>query len=146
MYLASRFVWLCLYESLLTYVAHMDLVGDLLQGTCHARASEILITEIRKILYLGFRRILRGTWRWCTWILVPSLIWVAVRSGDDRQVCHRLLQRLALARHAIIRISFPTIPWPMTLSPTTEAIRVKSCKKKPLILGKNLPAWWGSTI
>ena len=46
-----------LYESLLTYVAHMDLVGDLLQGTCHARASEILITKMRKILYLGFRRI-----------------------------------------------------------------------------------------
>ena len=38
-----------LYESLLTYVAHMDLVGDLLQGTCHARASEILITKVRKI-------------------------------------------------------------------------------------------------
>ncbi len=57
MYLVSRFVWLCLYESLLTYVAHMDLVGDLLQGTCHARASEILITKIRKILYLGSRRI-----------------------------------------------------------------------------------------
>ena len=57
MYLASRFVWLCLYKSLLTYVAHMDLVGDPLQGTCHARASEILITKMRKILYLGFRRI-----------------------------------------------------------------------------------------
>jgi hypothetical protein len=57
MYLASRTVWLCLYESLLTYVAHMDLVGDPLQGTCHARASEILITKMRKILYLGFRRI-----------------------------------------------------------------------------------------
>jgi hypothetical protein len=28
MYLASRFVWLRLYESLLTYVAYMDLVGD----------------------------------------------------------------------------------------------------------------------
>jgi hypothetical protein len=27
----------------------------------------------------------------------------------------------------------PPIPWPMTLSPTTEAIRVKSCKKKPLV-------------
>jgi len=46
-----------LYESLLTYVAHLDLVGDLLQGTCHARASEILITKIRKIFYLGFCRI-----------------------------------------------------------------------------------------
>jgi hypothetical protein len=57
MYLASRFVWLRLYESLLTYVAHMDLVGVPLQGTCHARASEILITKIRKILYLGFCRI-----------------------------------------------------------------------------------------
>ena len=39
---------------------------------------------------------------------------MAVRSGDVRRVCHRLLQRLALARRAIIGISFPTIPWPMT--------------------------------
>jgi len=46
-----------LYECLLTYVAHVDLVGDSLQGTCHARASEILITKVHKILYLGFRRI-----------------------------------------------------------------------------------------
>ncbi len=46
-----------LYESLLTYVAHIDLVGDPLQGTCHARASEILITKIRKILYIGYHRI-----------------------------------------------------------------------------------------
>jgi len=41
---------------------------------------------------------------------------MAVRSGDDRQVCHRLLQRLALARRAIIRIYFPPIPWPMTVT------------------------------
>jgi len=46
-----------LYESLLTYLAHLDLVGDPLQGTCHTRASEILFTKIRKILYLGYRRI-----------------------------------------------------------------------------------------
>ena len=46
-----------LYESLLTYVAHLDLVGVPVQGTCHARASEILITKIRKILYVGYRRI-----------------------------------------------------------------------------------------
>jgi len=46
-----------LYESLLTYVAHMDLIGDPLQGTCHARASEILLTNIRTILYVGYRRI-----------------------------------------------------------------------------------------
>ncbi len=38
-----------LYKSLLTYVAHMDLVGDPLQDTCHARASEILITKVCKI-------------------------------------------------------------------------------------------------
>jgi len=37
-----------------------------------------------------------------------------MRSGDDRQVCHRLLQCLALARRAIIGMSFPPIPWPMT--------------------------------
>ena len=38
-----------LYKSLLTYVAHMDLVGDPLQGTCHTSASEILITKVLKI-------------------------------------------------------------------------------------------------
>jgi hypothetical protein len=38
-----------LYESLLTYVAHVDLVGDPLQDTCHACASEILITKVCKI-------------------------------------------------------------------------------------------------
>ena len=38
-----------LHESLLTYVAHMDLVGDPLQGTCHAHTSKILITKVRKI-------------------------------------------------------------------------------------------------
>jgi len=38
-----------------------------------------------------------------------------VRSGDDRQVCHRLLQRLALATRAITGIYFPSIPWPMTV-------------------------------
>jgi len=30
-----------LYESLLTCVAHLDLVGDPLQDTCHACASKI---------------------------------------------------------------------------------------------------------
>jgi len=30
-----------LYESLLTYVAHLDLVGVPVQGTCHTRASKI---------------------------------------------------------------------------------------------------------
>ncbi len=38
-----------LYKSLLTCVAHMDLVGDPVQGTSHACASEILITKARKI-------------------------------------------------------------------------------------------------
>jgi hypothetical protein len=45
-----------LYESLLTYIAHMDLVGVPQKGTCHARASEILITKIRKILCIGYHR------------------------------------------------------------------------------------------
>ena len=41
-----------LYESLLTYIAHLDLIGVPVQGTCHARASQILITKIGKILYV----------------------------------------------------------------------------------------------
>jgi hypothetical protein len=50
-------MWLRLYESLLTYVAHMDLIGDPVQVTCYARASDILIIKMRKIFYLGFCRI-----------------------------------------------------------------------------------------
>ncbi len=46
-----------LYESLLTCVAHMDLIGDPLQDTCHTRVSKILFTKIRKILNVGYRRI-----------------------------------------------------------------------------------------
>jgi len=38
-----------LYEIQLTYVAQVDLVGDPLQGICHACAAEILITKVRKI-------------------------------------------------------------------------------------------------
>ena len=45
-----------LYESLLTYVAHMDLVGDPLQDTCQ-RTRPRFISKIRKILYIGYRRI-----------------------------------------------------------------------------------------
>ena len=63
----------------------------------------------------------------------------AARSGDGRQARQCLLQHLALARCTIIGISFPPIPWPMTLSPMTEVIRVKPRGKKPLVLGKNLP-------
>ena len=37
-----------------------------------------------------------------------------MRSGDDRQVCHRLPQRLTLVRRAIIGMYFPPISWPMT--------------------------------
>ncbi len=32
---------------------------------------------------------------------------------------------------------------PMTLFPTTEAIRVKSCRKKPLVLGKKFTDMMG---
>ena len=42
---------------------------------------------------------------------------MAVRSGDDRQVRHRLRQRLALARCAILAgITIPPIPWPMIVT------------------------------
>jgi hypothetical protein len=34
-------------------------------------------------------------------------LWVAVRSGDDRQVCHRLLQRLAFSETRHNRDMFP---------------------------------------
>ncbi len=115
-----------LYESLLTYVAHVDLVGYPLQGTYHARASEILITKVCKIFYLGS---FCSTWRKCTCIFEPSLIvrlqdWVMT---DKLVIAYSSIW--PLARCAVIGISFPPIPWPMTLSPTTEDIRVKSCRK-----------------
>jgi len=38
----NRAAMLCtLYESLLTCVVHLDLVGDPLQDTCHAHTSKI---------------------------------------------------------------------------------------------------------
>jgi len=40
----------------------MDLVGDPLQGTCRARASEILITKVHKISTYDFVGSLRSTW------------------------------------------------------------------------------------
>ena len=44
----------------------------------------------------------------------------AARLGDDKQACHCLLQRLALARCAIIGISFPPIPWTVTQGDAVE--------------------------
>jgi len=46
-----------LYESPLTYVAHLDLVGVLVQGIPVTRVRPRFITKIRKILYVGYRRI-----------------------------------------------------------------------------------------
>ena len=70
-------------------------------------ASDILL---RKLVWY-----LHSTWRRRTWILAPSLIWVAVRSGDDRQVRHRLLQRLAFSKTRHFSWDMiPPIPWPMT--------------------------------
>jgi len=63
-----------LYESQLTYIAHVDLVGDPLQVTCHARASEILITKVCKISTEDFVGSFRSTWHRGTWIFEPSLV------------------------------------------------------------------------
>ena len=53
-----------------------------------------------------------GTWQDDTGCPISFVL--AATSDDDRQARHRLLQRLALVRHAIIRLAFPPIPWPMT--------------------------------
>ena len=99
-----------LYKSLLTYVAHVDLIGDPLQGTCHAHASEICITKVRKISTQDFVGSYHSTWRKRTWIFEPSL----VVSGTDKLVI-AYFSVWPLARRAIVGISFPPIPWPMTL-------------------------------
>ncbi len=105
MYLASSYMWLPMYESLHTYIVQLDLVWE---SYLILIASDILL---RKLVWY-----LRSTWRRRSWILAPSLIWVAVRSGNDRQVRHHLLQRLALARCATLaKITIPPIPWPMTI-------------------------------
>jgi len=80
-------VAMLLYKSLLTYVAHMDLVGDPLQGTCHARASKILITKVHKISTYDFVGSLRSTWRQRTWIFEPSLfVWLRDWVTTDKLV------------------------------------------------------------
>ena len=105
MYLASSFMWLHMYESLHTYVVQLDLIWE---SYLILIASDILL---RKLVWY-----LCSTWRRRSWILAPSLIWVAVRSGNDRQVRHHLLQRLALARCATLaKIMIPPIPWLMTI-------------------------------
>ena len=49
-----------------------------------------------------------------------------------RGVASKLLSLLSKILHVYLAgILIPPIPWPMTLSPTTEAIRVMSCEKKP---------------
>ncbi len=59
---------------------------------------------------------------------------MAIRSGDDRQVCHRLLQHLALARRAILAgITIPPIPWPMT------AIRFIAEREPPIAPSLSCP-------
>ncbi len=60
---------------------------------------------------------------------------MAVRSGDDRQVCLRLLQRLASARRAIIGIYFPPIPWPMTI--TSCECSARSARAKPKLRARS---------
>ncbi len=104
-------------------------------------ASDILLRK--SVWYI------RSTWRRRTWILESSLIWVAVWSmiGWWQMSPSSLTPASGLSetRHYSWD-TIPPIPWPMTLSPMTEAIRVKSYEKKPLVLGENLPAWWLGTI
>ena len=84
----------------------------------------------------------------------PSLVWLAVRSGDDRRVRHRLLQHLALARRAkkefIGKYEFVYVTDFVTMAydtlPHDWSYQGEVMRKKPLVLGKNLPTWWEGTI
>ncbi len=75
----SSFVWLRVYESLRTCVV---------QNRSHRRSasrfycistSDYLLLNALDILRRNSVGYLRGTWRRRTWILEPSLVWVAVR-------------------------------------------------------------------
>jgi hypothetical protein len=80
-----------------------------------------------------------------TWILEPSVYLSGCEIGWRACVCRLLLrQAFSKSRH-LAGMLIPPIPWPMTLSPTTEAIRGISCEKI-FLLGKNWPAWWWGTI
>ena len=68
---------------------------------------------------------------------------MAVRSGEDRPSPLTPATGFQQVAPYKIGIYFPPIPWPMTLSPMTEAIRVKSCGKKPLVLGKKFTDMMG---
>ena len=131
--------WLRQYESLRTQDCWRLDLFKVLPRFPYVRADScefIYDTSINEVVDVPHRNSPYCVMCSGTWILEPSLVeWLWDRVT---MVCHCLIQQLAFnkPRH-LAGISFPTIPWPMTLSPTAEAIRMKSCRKN-FYLGKKL--------
>ena len=79
--LASSFVWLRVYESLHTCAVRNRSRRRSASSIYSVRTSNYLLLNALDILRRNMVGYLRSTWRWGTWILEPSLVWVAARSG-----------------------------------------------------------------
>ncbi len=77
----SSFVWLCMHESLRTCVVQNRSRRWSASRFYYVRTSDYLLLNALDILRRNLVGYLCGTWRRRTWILEPSLVWVAVRSG-----------------------------------------------------------------
>jgi hypothetical protein len=77
----SSFVWLRMYESLRTCAVRNRSCRRSASRFYYVRTSDYLLLNALDILRRNSVGYLCGTWRWRTWILEPSLVWVAVRSG-----------------------------------------------------------------
>ena len=118
------FEWLCLYESLRKQVGWRLDPSEVLPRfllcaySSYASIFDTSITEVVVVLRRNSPYYVAYT---CTWILEPSVsiewLWDWVTS-----LCRRLLLRLASSIESchLAGMSIPPIPWPMTLSPTTE--------------------------
>ena len=99
---------------------------------CTGSCESICDTSITEVVVIPRRNSPYYVAYTCSWILEPSVyiewLWDWVTS-----LCCRLLLGLAssIELHHLAGMSIPPIPWPITLFPTTEAIRVISCRKQP---------------
>ena len=151
--------WMCFHQPCVaahvgesTCVAHWrSASSEFLSRFYYVRVDSRSILVTRKILqlmswWIFYVGIPYNTWRLRTWIFEPSLILSGDKIRWQQTIVAYSSDWLSASCAILAGTCFPPISWPMTLSPTTKTLRVKSCGKKPLVLGKHLPAWWVGTI
>ena len=130
------FEWLRLYESLRTRATDGWILFKVLPRFPYVRTGSddsIYDTSIAEVVDIPRRNSPSYVAYARTCIFEPSVYfeWLADRVTS---FCRRLLQRLAFSESRHFNgIRIPPELWLMTLSPTTEAVRVMSCGKKPFV-------------